>query len=296
VRELRHIHFNAGAEGVPAVERLLAKYDLGDAAKLHAGASILKGYCTVTLDAADPRVPLLVADVERLVDEHPLVRAERQYDDAELAAMPWLHLRVATAGLLGGVNLDQPYDAAASCRECGAGARVIPPVIADLARMGRKALDRTAHDGHVIVTDALATAIEQSDLSGVAFLPARRRSRQQSDSGFRALSIVNTWPPLSGSAHVDRGHRCPVCGRGGHADLPYGVTELRYEEPPQRAADWNCTWEYFGDYRGSGNPRATRVGGAPALIVSQRVRQLLLRQRVRHVLFEPIFFESASAS
>lgn len=292
MRELRHITFNAGTEGVPAAERLLAKYDLGRAATLHAGDSILKGYCRITLDAADPRLPLLVADLERLLGERPLVRAERQYDGAELDATPWLHLRVATAGLLGGVNLDQPYDAAASCRECGAGARPIPPVIADLSRMGRKALDRTAHDGLVIVTNALAAAMEQSDLTGVTFLPARRRSRKESDSGFRVLSIASTWPQLSGSSHVDRRHVCPVCGRGGHADVPHGVTELRYAEPPQQAADWNCTWEYFGDYGRSGDPRAQRVGGAPALIVSQGVRQLLQRQRVRQLLYEPIAFDS----
>ena len=159
--------------------------------------------------------------------------------------------------------------------------------------MGRKALDRTAHDGLVIVTDALATAIEQSDLTGVTFLPARRRSRQESDSGFRALSIASSWPALSAAAQVDRRHICPVCGRGGHTDVPHGVTELRYAEPPQQAADWNCTWEYFGDYRRSGDPRAKRVGGAPALIVSQGVRQLLQRQRVRQLRFEPILFESS---
>ena len=293
MRELRHLSFNAGAEGVRAAERLLATYDLGKAAKLHAGDSILKGYCTITLDAADARLPPLVADLEQFLGEPPLVRAERQYDDGELGAMAWLHLRVATAGLLGGVNLDQPYDIAASCPECGAGARAIPPVIADLARMGRKALDRTAHDGLVIVSDALATAIEQSDLTGVTLLPARSRSRRETDPGFRVLSLESTWSRMSGSSNVDRGHLCPVCGRSGYADDPRGVTELRYTQPPPHAADWNCSWEYFGDYRGSGNPRVPRVGGAPALIVSQRVRQLLTRQHVRQLRYEPIVFDSA---
>src|SRR5206468_6826812 len=122
---------------------------------------------------------------------------------------------------------------------------------AELSKMGKKKLDRTAHDGFIIVTRDLASAIEREGFTGIAMLPARRRSPSTADAAYRALSITSTWPPLAASARIDRHQACPVCRRAGYFDLSDDVTELHYGCAPHDAADWNHTWEYFGDYRRS---------------------------------------------
>lgn len=62
-----------------------------------------------------------------------------------------------------------------------------PPLLADLGRMGKKKLDMTAHDGHLVISTDLAVAIDEGQLTGVELQPVRRsrsgRSRIQVASG-----------------------------------------------------------------------------------------------------------------
>ncbi|HEY3042416.1 MAG TPA: hypothetical protein VGJ39_00220 [Vicinamibacterales bacterium] len=301
--ELRHISFNLGASGIKATEQLLRTVGVSADADLHIDG-VLAGLCSVTLEADDARFPALLAALQEQ-GATPLIRAERRYSDSELAAFPWLLLRVTTAGLAGGVNLGQPYDYTRACSTCGAGAEPIPPLLAALGSMGRKAIDRTAHDGHVIVTRQLADAIEAEGLTGVEFLPVTRAPEKSPDPRFRWMRIPGELEPLAPTSVVATEDRCPSCGRAGHFDALERATELRYSGSPTDDSDFSYTWEYFGVWRRPAgvaqdflsaeasatavSPAVKSVGGARLPIVSHYVRALFRRLKVRGVAFEPVW-------
>jgi hypothetical protein len=238
---------------------------------------------------------LLLDELEQL-GASPGVRADREYTRRELDAFDWLVLRIRTAGLSGGINLQQPYDFAAACPLCGAGAAAIPPLIADLSRMGKKAIDQTAHDGHIVVSRALADAIRNTGLTGVEFLPTRRRSQKVPDEQCFWMNVTSEWGPMSPSRIVSVDDPCPECGRSGHYDAYSEVTEFRYASFPADVPDFNRTWEYFGLWRVPAHMEHLKdgpnVGGARMLIVSQRVRRCFQAAKVRGVSFDPVLPES----
>ena len=291
MKDLRHIFFNVGRDGVATARDFVARYALAGHAEI-VNDGLMAGNCHVTLRATDPRLHLLCEEIQARFEHPPLVRAERTYTDRELEAYEWLLLRVGTAGLMGGINLGQPYDHSHACRECGAGAVPMPPLLADLGRMGKKHLDSTMDDGHIVVSQHLAGRIQALGLTGVEIHLVQRRRGKEPDSAYRWLQITVEWPPLSAGARIHRGKLCPHCGRSGHFDLYDEATELRYAEAPATASDWNLTWEYFGEWRLPAATIQERVGGARCVIVSQRTRGLLRDERVRRLRFEPVMVGS----
>lgn len=243
---------------------------------------------SVTLDVNDERLPRLLRELER-AGEKPHPRADRTYTRKELDTLEWLNLRIATAGLSGGANFDQPYDHSKACKECGAGAKPIPPIIADLPRMGKKKIDATANDGLLIITQELGAAIETAGLTGFELLPVRRRSQTEPDPNYYWLRITSEWPTMAPDSVLAIENLCTECERAGHFDTYGEVTEYRYASVPQSANDFNQTWEYFGVWKWG------RVGGARGFVVSQRVRQCFLAMKVTHVRYEPVFFSNERA-
>ena len=289
--EIRFIGFSL--PDPEAVTRLLRRFDLE---RFAAPAEPRGCWCQVRLEADDPRLVLLLDELA-MRGSQPVVRAEREYTKRELDAFDWLLLRVRTAGLAGGVNLGQPYDFAAACPLCGAGATAIPPLIVDLSRMGKKAIDQTAHDGHLVVSRVLADAIRDAGLLGAEFLPTRRRKQKEPDPQFLWMSVTSQWGPMSTSSVVRVDDLCPECGRSGHYDAYSEVTEFRYASFPADAPDFNWSWEYFGLWRVPAHMEHLKdgpnVGGARMLIVSQRVRRCFQAAKIRGVSFEPVLLESA---
>ena len=286
MRDYKHLTFNLGAEELEAARALLTRHGLLTEAALQPEGHPLAGLCTVTLLADDPRLALLADELESLGDA-PMVRAERRYTKKELDTADWLLLRVATARQLAD-DLAQPHQRDLACPECGAGAEPIPPLRAHLRLMGKRELDQTAHAGHVIVSARLAALMEREGLTGAEYRSVSRSSNSPPNPDYRWLQVVSTFPPLDATARVGRQKQCSVCGRAGHFDLVAEPTELRFSTLPPKPADWNRTWEHFGEWRLPPERRHEQVGGAPDLIVSQRVRQLLSRERVSRLHFEPV--------
>jgi len=266
MRDYKHLTFNLGAERLEAARALLARYHLSTKAALQPEGHPLAGLCTVTLLADDPRLALLADELESLGDP-PMVRAD---------------------------DLAQPHQRDLACPECGAGAEPIPPLRAHLRLMGKRELDETAHAGHVIVSARLATAMEQEGLTGADYRSVGRSPNSLPNPDYRWLHVISTFPPLDATARVGRQKQCSVCGRAGHFDLFAEPTELRFSTLPSEPADWNRTWEQFGEWRLPPERRHEQVGGAPYLIVSQRVRQLLSRERVSRLCFEPVVVQALS--
>jgi hypothetical protein len=209
----------------------------------------------------------------------------------------WYLLRVRTAGLLATVNLGQAYDRTNACLTCGAGARPIPPLIAELSRMGKKVVDCTAHDGRLITTRGFADALRTAGVTGFAEQPVRSRGSERPHPGFVWLDVTAEWAPFAASTRLEREDVCPRCGRAGHFDLRGGGTRLVSHDVPDTACDFNVTWEYFGVWRTAMiAEKRSPVGGARYLIVSARTRELFMAHKVKHVSFHPLEYESGSAA
>jgi len=201
----------------------------------------------------------------------------------------WFRLIVRTVGLLGGFNYRQGYDYSSACGVCGAGAIPEGALVAELSKMGRKQLDRTAHDGHVVVTTRLAARLVEGRITGVEVRPVRRGHRVSPDSGYRWLHIVSTWPPMAPGSAVTTDDLCPQCHRTGYFDVGPEIGEWRYSALPIDLTDFCYTWERFGYWRSKGwEPGLRGVGGAGGVIVSSRARALLEESGVRHLEFVPI--------
>ena len=288
MKEYRFVSFNLGSTRFRETRRLLMRCGLTRDADLADEDTPVPGLCDVRLRVDDPRLASLVRELEALGEEVAL-RADREFTARELDASPWLRLVVKTAGLSGGSNLDQPFDRTRACRTCGAGSSAVPPLRADLARMGKKDIDRTSHDGSLIVSRRLADALIAADFGGFELRPVKGRSRRYENAGYRWLEPVSEWPPMAPTRVLGQDDPCTSCGRSGHYSPGSVAMEFHYSAMPATAADIAYTWEYFGLWQGP--PLGNRVGGARELIVSQRMRTLLRDLKVRHVAFEPVVFD-----
>ena len=205
---------------------------------------------------------------------------------------PWFRLVLNTVGLSGGINYRQPYDHGHACVVCGAGAVPVGPLVAELSRMGKKQLDRTAHDGHVVVTASLADALAREGLTGFELRPVRRAHLETPDTAYRWLHVAFEWPQMAPTTPFAIEDLCPRCERTGHFDVGPGPDAWHYRQAPANAADFGLTWERFGIWRSKGWEPGTRgVGGQGGVIVSDRARAVLRAMRVRHLDYLPLVFE-----
>lgn len=173
----------------------------------------------------------------------------------------------------------------------------MPPLIADLARMGKKIVDCTAHDGRLIATHQFADALGAAGSTGFIEQAVRSRGSDRPHPGFVWLDITAEWPPLAPGSQLGREDPCPRCRRAGHFDVAGGRTRFVSRDVPDSACDFNVTWEYFGVWRTAMTAdKRLPVGGAQYLVVSARVRELFVTHKVRHVSFEPLEYERDGAA
>jgi hypothetical protein len=290
MRERVFLAVNMGAARVGDTKSIIARLGLLREAQI-VGTGILAGQCTLRLDREDPRVAL-VMDEFTASGFPPFLRVDRQWSSTEIAQAPLLRLVIATAGLLGGRSFDQSSDRSRACQTCGAGSVPRPPLVADLSKMGKKLVDRTAHDGLVIVHCDLGDALEASGVSGFELMHVcKPTGRRTPSSDYRWLQILAQLPPMRG-ANLRVADRCPTCGRAGHYDSLVDPVEFRYGDNQSGAADMNHTWEYFGVWR---HPDGDPVGGMREIVVSQQVREIMQRLKVRGVRWEPVSVDAAGS-
>ena len=223
----------------------------------------------------------------------PFTRVDREYTTEELDRADLLLLRIATTGLLGGVDYSQTYDITKACVTCGAGSIPLPPLVADLGSMGKKDIDHLIYEGHLVVSKRLAEAMK--DMTGVSVEPVRspRRSRSQ----FFWLRITSELPKMHPSTRgYLRESLCADCGRAGHHSA-HSEPEKVVFQTLRNARDFNLTWEYFGDWRQVRNKaQHRRIGGVQQIVVSQSVRQEFLRTKVRRLVWVPVTISNLAAA
>jgi hypothetical protein len=240
----------------------------------------------VRLPVEDQRIKILLEQLHQRGVE-PFTRIDREYSGWELEQADWLILRVATAGLYGGIDYNQEYVPDNGCQTCGAGVTPIAPLVAELGKMGKKDLDHLVYEGHLVASSRVAR--ELTRLSGVEALPVRS-PRRPPDARFKWLRITSSFPRMHPSTTgVVTENVCSTCGRGGHYADPLHPETPVYETVPRLVSDLNYTWEYFGDWQQVRNvSNRNRVGGYRGIIVSKRVRQAIQQLNVRRLVWVPI--------
>lgn len=285
MRDFIFLSFFLGHRAGSRARKLLAAHGLLETAKvswlgtMHTGVSL-------RLPADDLRLASLREELQRRkVDA--FIRLDREYARSDLDQAPWLLLRVATAGLLGGIDYGQAYDTRKACRTCGAGVVPMAPLLADLGRMGSKDLDHLIYESHLVATARVAKAMMR--FSGVEAV-AVRSARRQPDSRFKWLRVTGSFPPMHpATTGIMTEDLCKACGRAGHGCDLMAPEVPTFARLPRSVKDINLTWEYFGNWRQERHPTGTQlVGGGRDVIVSQSVRQELLRLEVRRLKWTPI--------
>lgn len=243
---------------------------------------------SLRLQVGDARLPALLERL-RTVGVEPFLRLDREYSAEELDAAQWLILRVATAGLYGGMDYGQGYRFENGCATCRAGAESMPPLVAELSGMDAKDVDHLVHEGHLVVSQRLAAAFQQAGVTGVepTPVPSRRRPPAERHVGLR---ITSEWPRLHATTTgYSTQALFPQCGRGGHHGLANQPEMPRHSPVPAGTPDMTRTWEHFGDWRQVRSPSHTRpVGGRQGIVVSQRARRVLLELGVRRLVWTPM--------
>ena len=289
------ISFFLGHDSGSAAKQLLAQCDLLEhalsaRANRHAWLGDVHFGVWIRLPRQDERLQRLLNRLaERGVE--PFTRIDREYTESELNGAKWLELRVATAGLYGGVDYDQSYDRMNACLTCGAGALLVGPLVAELGGMGKKDIDHLVYEGHFIVSMRLAQGLK--GLTGMELAPVQS-PRKPPDPRFAWLKIHSGLPEMHSG--YTRFNVCTTCGRAGHYGSLMQPGAPAYTALPADLPDFNLTWEYFGDWQQQRHKSQTLpVGGARGVVVSQRVRQRLLELKVRRLVWVPVRVGAASA-
>jgi hypothetical protein len=289
MKEFYFISFNYGSKDIKRGKELLRKYFLeNDPRTRYRENGMLAGLGSVYLESKDNRLGLFLAELKK-DGEEPFYRIERKYSESELSSFNLLHLGIKTAGLEGGANYRQEYDYKNSCQNCGSGSTPIPPLLANLSKMGKKQIDSTAHDGCLIISEKLSEIIKENSLTGCESQPCKNKTAKQPDERYYWLQIVSEFPPMTATSIFTIDKACNVCKRSGHFNQSKKATEFHYGDLPKNITDFNLTWEYFGYWQGLSEKGRRPVGGKRSVIVTQKVRQIFKKAKVRNISFEPVW-------
>jgi hypothetical protein len=293
MQDFQFVSFFLGHDAGDRARRLLADCELLDVAlssraNRHAWSGDVHFGVSLRLPVEDKRLKALLERL-RAAGEEPFTRLDREHSPEELDSADWLILRVATAGLYGGVDYGQSYRFENACGTCGAGAELVPPLVAELGKMGKKDIDHLVYEGHFIVTKRIAAALGRAGLTGIEPTPVQTQRRPPS-AHHVWLRITSEFPRLHESTTgYETEAPCTVCGRGGHYGSAKEPEAPRYNPVPADTPDFNRTWEYFGDWRQVRSEMHLRpVGGSQGVVVSQRARRVLQDLRVRRLVWIPM--------
>jgi hypothetical protein len=177
------------------------------------------------------------------------------------------------------------YDPASACPDCGSGARLVSALYIDWSRIpkGRDVVRTIA--GEILVSRRLRDAFREKEFTGAEFVPIGycATSSAVSPDWFQLImtsnaTVIDTLRTRTGIGPFDDDpddeYRCP---RG---DL-IGLNRLSevWIHPPVPGTDIAATRQSLGIRRGLLRPQ-------PLILVSARLREALLKWKVRRCVFE----------
>jgi hypothetical protein len=129
MQDFQFVSFFLGHDAGDRARRLLAECELLDVAlssraNRHAWSGDVHFGVSLRLPVEDRRLTALLERL-RAAGKEPFTRLDREYSPEELDSADWLIMRVATAGLYGGVDYGQSYRFENACGTCGAGAELV---------------------------------------------------------------------------------------------------------------------------------------------------------------------------
>jgi hypothetical protein len=249
----------------------------------------------VRLSVNDPRLPMLIASLDKLqLDPSYDFRREIEYDREDLEAAEFLVLSVdrAPKGLTGPLQ-DTEYDLSTGCPECGTGSRQVSPL-----RISAKALPAKGHlaqtySHEVLVSEHLATEL-RIELRGDRALRQVEDRRSREKLPWWQILPDTYMPPLAPETRGLSGSGlCPKCKRDGFGyGLPdpfepaYRMSRAERSKQP----DFVFTWEHFGVSQLKWEPGRSIGLAYPGTLVSNRAMRVFLKNEVRGVKFIPVRF------
>lgn len=242
---------------------------------------------SVRLRKDDPRIPMLLKEL-KAAKVTPSKRVERVYSKADLSA-DWLEVTGCTT-MVGSGNLKgQVWDFRRACKECGAGAVPVAPLIVRFdGKPPKQGWSVSAPCGLVVVSAQVAAAIVKAKLTGFTLEAVRTPSKTTIDERYRWLRIPCDWPaPVAGPGCRIAG-KCKACGRPALRAGTDGPSTLRFERVPKNPKDFNA-------WQGTVMPADRTVGvlnretgASPDLIISQRAYEVLKGAGVKSLKCVPV--------
>ncbi len=224
----------------------------------------------------------------------------RSYTTAELKSAEIFRLFVTTAFEPTGEECGTRYDEESACEVCGADARQASALFLNVNEIPRlKEIARTIADEWV-VSRKLAEKLKESGVTGVEFTPVRdgcstdngyddsRHDRATTSPAWYQLVVTSSRLPVAPLTrtgidpfNVDSQgeYRCP---RGDNIGLRF-VSELYVQRAAWDGSDMTLTREVTG-------ARVGLIRPAHAILVSARMRNLLLEEKVKGVRLEIAHF------
>ena len=89
--------------------------------------------------------------------------------------------------------------------------------------MGKKIVDRAAHDGRLIATRKFADALGAAGSTGFMERTVRSRGSDRPHPGFVWLDVTAEWPPLAPSSQLEREIRALDAGEPATLTSPEGA-------------------------------------------------------------------------
>jgi hypothetical protein len=278
MKDFLYLSHRFKGEDIPFIEKTLKDNNLTSIVDFERDG-FLAGMFSTRLPISDVRLEFLKSLIEK-DSSKPFIRFDREFSTKELNNYDFLVVSLATSRLENPPD-NQKYDFANACTNCGSGVQPIEPLTIPQNSMGKKLIDITAHNGWLIFRKELAKRIEKEKLSGISFHSVKI-GRNEND--YLWGKVENVLPRLNSLSQLRFNHsNCETCKRSGNYENFETETRYFYDNTAFDCfLDFNLTNEFFGEWKFS------KLGGSQHLIISQKVRQLFIEEKVRFLKYKPI--------
>ncbi|MDQ0114626.1 hypothetical protein [Paenibacillus harenae] len=165
------------------------------------------------------------------------------------------------------------YDYSIACPKCGEGKKQITDLMIDAKGMGKQNIAH--HDPDIIVTEYTKNVIENSGLTGCEFRDVFDYKDRPLPQKLYQLVITSILPEMKyDSMRIEYENHCDICTRNAimRSEIIYDTDKVT------TYADFNQSLEFYGI--GGGNLKRT--------IVSARVRDVLIENKIKVFQYEPV--------
>ena len=250
------------------------------------GAGLVK---KVSLETGDPRFEE-VGRLQRAIRAQDCGRAlffgwsyYRQYSREEIEAAEVFNLVISARFEPPGEACGTIYDDSTACPTCGGGGKQCSDLTLNVRAIPKTRDLASTIANEWIVSERLASLFQRERITGVELRPVRHYLGDE--TGLRKwYQIVIVSPPVALSPRtrlgldpfdedIDGAYRCPIAGAGHVAGLAI-LSEVHVNRSTWIAHDVVATQELVGTRRGLLRPY-------PTLLISRRLRKLLLTERVK---------------